>query len=131
MEEALEVGLDVAPRRSSLREAFLAVASILNRSDAPVALNLERLRSAALALEIVGLDGAAVLLPPPPIPREPPRRRVLQPGERHRSEFPNFVPQWTPAGLYRVRLTCEHQPARSEDLPAVTSSGWIELEISE
>lgn len=131
MEQTLELELEVEPRRSSRREEFRAVASILNRGAALVTLSLEPLRSASLALEILGPDGERVGLPPPPIPRKPRRRVELRPGERYRREFRNFVPQWTETGAYRVRFTYGYRTEEGDEWQGSESSDWVELEVAE
>ena len=121
----------VIPRRSNLREEFRAVATILNRSDRSISLNLQPLRSASIALKVVGPDGSPVLLPPPPIPRDPPELEVLEPGEHYADEFPNFVPQWTPVGLHRVRMVYEYHGDQAVQWGGKEVSDWTEFEVAD
>src|SRR6266567_2660357 len=108
---ALSGFLTVRPERSSKREDFVAIATLVNRGSESVILNLAPLTSASLALEIVDEAGSPVRLPPPPVPGGPPQRASLAPGEGETLELPSFVPQWFPAGAYRARLRYVYEPS--------------------
>jgi hypothetical protein len=101
---ALEAELTVEPRKAARREELVARGALRNRGDEPVAVDLAPLGSPSLALEIVDEGGAPVRLPPPPVPGGEVRGATLAAGEAVPVEFPAFLPLWTPAGAYRVRL---------------------------
>jgi hypothetical protein len=100
----LEAELTVEPGEAARREELLARGTLRNRGDEPVEVDLAPLDSPSLALEIVDEGGAPLRLPPPPVPGAEVRRATLAAGEAAAFEFPAFLPAWTPAGAYRVRL---------------------------
>jgi hypothetical protein len=101
---ALEAELTVDPRKAARREELVARGALRNRGDEPVEVDLAPLGSPSLALEIVDEGGAPVRLPPPPVPGGEVREATVAAGEAVPVEFSAFLPTWTPAGAYRVRL---------------------------
>lgn len=132
MPGTLEAKLTVTPKRTSDREEFLAVVSLINAGAEPLVVNLAPLASPSLALEIIDYNGVPVGLPPPPVPGMLPRLIHMTPGEVHTLEFSGFVPQWLPSGSYRVRLSYTYQPVTSEPIEwtGVLFSNWCEFVIA-
>jgi hypothetical protein len=125
--------LAVRPQRHSRREEFLAIATLTNQGDEALLLNQALLGSSSLALEIVDAGGAPVLLPPPPVPGGPAPKVRLAPGQQRTAEYPNFLPQWTPAGAYRVRLRYLDRHAAPEPgaWTELLWSEWVEFTVTE
>lgn len=112
-------------------EELIAEATLTNDAPYQVRLNLAPLAGPSLALQILDEQGSPVLLPPPPVPGGQPDWATLAPGESRRARFGGFVPSWTAAGGYRVRLRYLYRPASA---PAGAWTGellsdWADFEV--
>jgi len=114
LELVLARGAAVAVRA----EDTSAEGAFVNTGGEPLNVDLVELSSPSLALEIVDERGRTLAMLPPPTPGRP-EIVTVAPGERRSVPFRAFVPTFTPAGRYRVRL-------RYRDL----RSGWLDLTLS-
>ena len=133
MSNIMEAELTVRPKQTSMREEFVAIVSLVNRSSEMLIVNLAPLTSPSLALDIVDARGDTAPLPPPPVPGLPQTRIQLGSGERHVIEFNGFVPQWFAPGHYRVRLHYTNQPPTPEpnEWTGQVFSDWYDFTISQ
>ena len=96
--------LAIEPRESRLPEEFVASGSITNAGTQAATINVAALSSPSLALEIQDVHGQPVLQPPPGVPGNASQVEELGPGASRAVEFSGFLPGWSDAGRYRVRL---------------------------
>jgi hypothetical protein len=75
--------------------------------------------------------GTPVLMPPPPVPDGEVRTVEMAPGQGHTVRFTGFVPQWVPAGTYRIRLRYVYRPfaPSSREWTGQVVSDWAEFRI--
>ena len=119
----IHVQFDVTPTRGRPEE-LIGHARFLNRGDTPVSFIPIQLDSASLALEIVDSGGDPVPLPPPPVPDPSTPTAELAPNESYQTDYPGFLPAWSPPGEYRVRVRLTG--IQSDGGPA---SDWIPLTV--
>jgi hypothetical protein len=100
----LHLKLALVPAGSSARPEDIAVEGlVVSQAREPLKLDLIRLSSPSLALEIVDDRGQSVHMLPPPTPGTP-EYLLLAPDALYSISYRAFVPPATPPGAYRVRL---------------------------
>ena len=112
-------------------EDLVAEATLTNDESTAARVNLAPLAGPSLALQLMDEQGSPVLLPPPPVPGGEPSWVSLAPGESRRFRFSGFVPSWTAAGHYRVRLRYVYQPPSPgpEDWTGELVSDWADIDV--
>ena len=127
----LEALLSIRPAETRLQEEFIAQGTLINHGSEALILNLMPLIAPSLALEIADAAGAPVLLPPPPVPGGEIRTVEVTPGRSYTVEYPGFVPQWTPPGVYRARLRYIYQPSTPTpgEWTGKVTSDWAAFKI--
>lgn len=127
----LRAQLVIEPERSDAPQSMVATASLVNTGATPLTLDLTSLAAPALALEIEDAKGAAVPLPPPPVPGGEAVTTNLAPGGTYTTRFVGFVPHWIPAGDYRARLhyACDARTSSPGLWSGEVVSDWVGFHI--
>jgi hypothetical protein len=121
---SLTASLTIEPSEADAPEAFVARCRLVNQGDQVVRINQAALSSPSLALEITDAAREPVLLPPPPVPSEPPSIEPLEAAMETTVEFAGFLPTWTQPGTYRAR--CRYAAGSGEPI----HSAWVEFTLS-
>ena len=113
----LELKLVVAPPVLHRVEDLVARGAYTNVGPEPFRFSIASVASPSLALAVRRAGGAAVRMPPPPVPypeERPGDTIVLAPGAGHSVEYRNFLPQGLAAGDYEVCLRYRHRDADTQ-----------------